>query len=135
MTEQVWENVLTLLAIVVLADHRVRDPEMVEFCHEAGLINHETSPERIMTAGQLRRWFNANRDRIDAALIKDIEGFTAETLKAVTDPELRRLILQAMFAISICDYELHDEENEILKTAISTWQLTFDPQTIMATRT
>lgn len=134
MTDEIWENALTLLAIVVLADHRVRDPEMIEFVHEASLINDAVFPDRIFTNGQIRRWFAANRARIEVALTKDNQAFVSESLAPVTDPDLRRMILQAMFAITICDYELHDEENEVLGIAIKTWQLTFDPKTVIDAR-
>ncbi len=129
MTDDIWENALTLLAIIVLADDRVRDPEMVEFCHEAQLVNQALSPDRIITDGHMRRWFAAHKENIRKALHTDKDAFIINCLGVISEPDLRKIILQGMFAISICDYEMHDEENEILKTVIQAWQLQFDPNT------
>jgi len=113
----------TVLAISVLIDERLRDIEMVEFSHSIMTINQLIRPGVILPRKTIVQWFKDNQDDISLKLSQDLDSaWKTQVLKAVTDPELRRLVLSAMFSISVCDYELDDEECEFLKLAVSLWE-------------
>ena len=119
-----WDNILTLLAIAVLADHKLRDPELIEFCHEAQLLNDLIDPDRILSRRSLLDWFHHYRSEIDAKLQgPDADIFIRQSFDEITNTELRPHILQSIFGICICDYDLHDEEAHVIQIGVKAWNM------------
>lgn len=113
----------TVLAVSVLIDERLRDIEMVEFSHSMITINRHIRPDVILPRSALMAWFNENAAEISERISKDSDNvWKTEILGHIQDAQLRRMVLAAMFSISICDYELNDEECEYLKLAVSLWE-------------
>jgi hypothetical protein len=119
-----WNDILTLLAIAVLADNRIRDLELVEFCHEAQSLNQHYDPERILSRTALRKWFDDNQLVIKNTLAgPSRKDFISTALARIDDVPMRPHILQSIFGIIVCDYELHDEESNFIKAAVQAWDM------------
>ncbi|WP_427449950.1 hypothetical protein [Litorimonas sp. WD9-15] len=121
--DETLRAVSTVLAVSALIDERLRDIEMIEFSHSVMTINQRIRPGVILPRKTVVKWFKDNEDEITVKISEDENSvWRKEILSLITDPELRRLVLSAMFSISVCDYELDDEECEFLKLAVSLWE-------------
>lgn len=122
LSSENWTDVLTVLAIAVLADHRLRDPELVEFCHEAKRLSNKYQPDVIMTRTHLRNWFFDNRLPLSSRLESDkAHEFMEAAIRKIDGAELQSDMLQSIFGIVVCDYHLDDEEAFMLKLAVEIW--------------
>ena len=120
--DALFESVATIFAMTVLADHRTRDEELIEFTHASMLHNQLLRPNTILTRRRLLQWFETNKDEIDASMHGDAaEDYKRRILSSVTDEVLQRSVLSSIFTISVCDYELHDEESDFIATALKVW--------------
>ena len=124
MQNQDWDNILHLLAIAVLADRRVRDLELIEFCHEAQRICRAYYPQQIMPCADLRDWFLAQQDALKAKLSSDnANSVILNAVHNIPEGPLRATILQAIFSISICDHDLDDEESALVDVCQREWNI------------
>lgn len=116
------EVVAKILAISVLIDQEQREAEMIEFMNAVTHINHDIRPEVILSNKKIRQWFEDNKASISESLASDdSQKFKSDLLEQITDTKLRRTLLASIFSVSVCDYELHDEECEFLKLATHIW--------------
>lgn len=119
-----WDDILRLLAIAVLADHRLRDPELIEFCHEAQTLNYHINSERIVSRRELMDWFSKVRPEISEILDGPTplaEAYIKAAFEKITDSALQPHILQSIFGICICDYDLDDEESRMIQLGMTIW--------------
>ncbi|NNC38774.1 MAG: hypothetical protein EX271_02120 [Acidimicrobiales bacterium] len=128
-TEHSIDDILSPLALTVIIDNKVRDPEMNEFVEQAhGLLDmlgygDQMNPEKI------RAWFQHQEPKLNAA----IKGKKKNTvvLKALTrfkdDEAIIEAMYDAMLAISISDKEYHASESDLVKSAASLWGYTRPP--------
>ena len=115
------DDILTPLALTVIIDNKVKDPEMRAFSNQAtallGLF--ELAP---MSGDELQEWFENN----ETALREKIKGKGKNTtiLHALTrfkeDIHVENMY-DAMVAISISDKEYRLEESDLIKSAASLW--------------
>ncbi len=120
--DALFESVATIFAMTVLADHRVRDEELIEFTHAAMIHNQLLRPKTILTRRRLLQWFETHKDEIDASMHGDAgDDYKRRILSYITDQALQRSVLSSIFTISVCDYELHDEERDFIATALKVW--------------
>lgn len=115
------DDILTPLAITVLIDHKVKQPEKTMFLEQAqGLLELFNMP--MMSRDALVKWFNDHADDLNDKL--EGRGKNTLILKTLTrfkeDAELES-IYDAMVAISVCDREFVVEESELIKSAASLW--------------
>lgn len=121
-TDELYRVLLEILAITVLIDKREKDKELIEFCHAAMLLNQQLRPGKIMSKQMLEDWFERHKGGIKQALANDADNrYKLKLLSHVTDKTLQRRLLSSIFTIAICDYELHDEESDFIKTALKLW--------------
>ncbi len=116
-------EILTPLALTVIIDNKVRDPELSEFIVQAeGLMDaiddmDSTPPQNILA------WFKSN----EPILIAQMKGAGKNTfvLKTLTRFKGNEAIIEAMYdamlAISISDNEYHEQESDLIKSAASLW--------------
>lgn len=115
------DDIFTPLALTVIIDNKVRDPEMNEFCSRAQELCDLFELERL-SEKQIVNWFEENAAKIKAGL----EGPRKNTfvLRALTrfeeDHHVENLY-EAMLAISISDKEYVKQESELVKSAASIW--------------
>ena len=113
------EAVLDLLGLCVVADREERDAELVEFCNSAQLVARHIAPEIVYSRRDLRRWYADNRVRLLSVCMDCTE--TDALITRITDPDVRDLTLSALFAISVCDYHLADEESALIGRVLELW--------------
>lgn len=117
-----YRRVLDILVLAVISDSRTRDRERIEFIHCAQIHNRILHPDVIMTPTQLHELFVQRAEvlgqEIDSKGLKETQ---VAHLSDVIDRGVQRRVLASIFAIAICDYELHDEERGFIRTALETW--------------
>ena len=122
-----YEDILTPLALTVIIDNKVRDPEMSAFCVQAaGLIElFELDP---MTDDALLDWYTRHEDGLGAALTgKRKNTMILRALTRFKEDSQVEAIYDAMLAISISDKEYHAQESDLIKSAASIWGFSRPP--------
>lgn len=121
------DDILTPLALTVIIDHKVREPEMTEFCRQAaGLLElFELEP---MSKDDLTSWYKEQHKELDEKLSgKRKNTLVLRTLTRFTEQVHIENIYDAMLAISISDKEYVKEESELIKSAASIWGFSRPP--------
>ena len=122
-----YEDILTPLALTVIIDNKVREPEMSAFCVQAaGLIElFELDP---MTDDALLDWYTRHEDGLRAALTgKRKNTMILRALTRFKEDSQVEAIYDAMLAISISDKEYHAQESDLIKSAASIWGFSRPP--------
>ncbi len=115
------DDILTPLALTVIIDHKIRDPELASFrVQAAGLIDlFEMEP---MSDEALSGWFKAHVAEFEEALSgRRKNTIVLRALTRFTEDVHVENLYDAMLAISISDQEYHQEESELIKSASSIW--------------
>ncbi len=117
------DEILTPLALTVIIDNKIRDPEMSEFVIQAEGMIDALDDFDTMPAKSVLAWFNAHEE----GLVDKLKGRSKNTfiLKSLTrfqgNDALIEAMYDAMLAISISDKEYHADESDLIKTASSLW--------------
>ena len=121
------DDILTPLALTVIIDHKVRDPEMKEFCIQAaGLI--ELFELEEMSEAELLSWYKKHHDDLGEKLSgKRKNTIVLRALTRFTDDVHIENLYDAMLAISISDKEYVKEESELIRSAASIWGFSRPP--------
>lgn len=121
------DDILTPLALTVIIDHKVLDPEMTEFCRQAaGLI--ELFELETMSEAELMAWYKTHHDELDEKLSgKRKNTLVLRALTRFTEDMHIENIYEAMLAISISDKEYVKEESELIRSAASIWGFSRPP--------
>lgn len=121
------DDILTPLALTVIIDHKVRDPEMTEFCRQAtGLI--ELFEMDTMSEAELMSWYKDHHEDLDEKLSgKRKNTLVLRALTRFKDQIHIENIYEAMLAISISDKEYVQEESELIRSAASIWGFSRPP--------
>ena len=123
------DDILTPLALTVIIDNKVRDPEMNEFVEQADGLLEMLGYGEEMNRTKIRAWFKQSEPKLSAS----IKGKKKNTivLKALTRFKDQDAIIEAMYdamlAISISDKEYHASESDLVKSAASLWGYTRPP--------
>ena len=121
------DDILTPLALTVIIDHKVREPEMTEFCRQAeGLI--ELFELDSMSETQLLSWYEIHHKDLQEKLSgKRKNTLVLRALTRFTEQVHIENLYEAMLAISISDKEYVKEESELIKSAASIWGFSRPP--------
>ncbi len=116
-------DILTPLALTVIIDNKVRDPELYEFVVQAeGLLDLLMYDNKI-DHEVIIAWFKDN----EAELTKRIKSTRKNTFILTTlnrfkgDDIAIEAMYDAMLAISISDKEYHVDESDLIKSAAVLW--------------
>ena len=121
-TDALMQTIGTIFAVTVLLDKRQRDEELVEFCNSVMSLNQRLRPGHILPRPHALNWYFEQKPMIQTQLATDVDDhWKTELLNGITDPSVQKLVMAAIFAICICDYDLQDEEAGFLKLALSVW--------------
>lgn len=115
------DDILTPLAMTVIIDNKVRDPELLEFRRQAGALFHlfdidHWGPEAVA------KWFEVNEPKLretlesrrkNTAILRALSKFS-ETIHMEN-------MYDAMVTISVSDKEFKREESDLIKSAASIW--------------
>ena len=117
---------LDILGACILSDRLERDEELIELANSAQIIARHLAPEAVIARRDVAAWFESNRVSL-RGLLDDREALGAR-MAEVADPELRAILLTALYNVAVCDYQLADEEQEVLQLAMAVWApLTLEP--------
>jgi len=122
-----YADILTPLALTVIIDHKVREPEMNAFCEQAaGLIElFEMAP---MSDDTLLKWYANSEDDLRERLSgKRKNTMILRALTRFKDDAHVEALYEAMLAISISDKEYVKEESDLIKSAASIWGFSRPP--------
>ena len=125
------DDILTPLALTVMIDNKVRDPELSAFREQAaGLFDmFELAP---MDVPALEQWYESHEAEIGEKLsTRRKNTIVLRALTRFTDDAHVEAIYEAMLAISISDKEYHTAESELIKSAASIWGFNRPPFKVM----
>ena len=115
------DDLLTPLAIAVIIDNKVRDPELTAFITQAqGLLElFDLAP---MEPDNVRDWFLAHSPELEEKLSGKRRNTTVLRALAKFENDLEvENIYDAMVAISVSDKEFVVEESDLMKSAGAIW--------------
>ena len=122
---------LDILGACILSDRLERDEELIELANSAQIVARHLAPETVVARRDVTDWFAANHKPL-RELLDDREALGAR-MAEVTDPELRAILLTALYNVAVCDYQMADEEQEVLQLAMAVWApLTLEPASLAA---
>lgn len=115
------DDIFTPLALTVIIDNKVRDPEMQEFCNQAmalcKLFGLEPRTEQDVIA-----WFEAHAKAFETDLLgKRRNTLVLRALTRFKDDVHVENLYEAMVSISVSDKEYVRQESELIKSAASIW--------------
>ncbi len=122
-----YDDILTPLALTVIIDHKVREPEMQAFSTQAhGLLElFEMEP---ITNEALLDWYASHEDQIRASLTgKRKNTIILRALTRFKEDWQVEALYEAMLAISISDKEYHKDESDLIRSAASIWGFSRPP--------
>ena len=115
------DDICTPLALAVIIDNKVRDPELREFRQQAISLFPLFDLEPL-SGDAVMDWFHEHEPRIEAALKG--KGKNTVVLRALSrfseDVHVENLY-DAMVSISVSDQEYRREESELIKSAAVIW--------------
>jgi len=122
-----YDDILTPLALTVIIDNKVRQPEMTAFCEQAaGLI--ELFDMENLSDKDLLKWYKDHEGDLRNALSgKRKNTIILRALTRFKEDSQVEAIYEAMLAISISDKEYHEEESDLIKSAASIWGFSRPP--------
>lgn len=115
------DDILMPLALTVMIDHKIKDPELREFRLQAAALFNLFEVEPLTEEG-LVEWFNAKESELKTVLRGRRKN--TEILRALTrfsDDQHVEAMYDAMVTISVADKEYHREESDLVKSAASIW--------------
>jgi len=121
------DDILMPLALTIIIDHKVREPELTSFTLQAkGLLElFELSP---LPEKGLLDWYASHEDEIRKALSgKRKNTIILRALTRFKEDWQVEALYEAMLAISISDKEYHAEESDLIKSAASIWGFSRPP--------
>ncbi len=117
------DEILTPLALTVIIDNKVRDPELSAFIAQADGLIEAIDDMDDMLAKDILSWFRAN-EPILIGKMKSV-GKNTFVLKTLTrfkgNDAMIEAMYDAMLAISISDQEYHESESDLIISAASLW--------------
>ncbi len=117
------QDILTPLALTVIIDTKVRDPELTEFVVQAeGLLDLLIEGGSINSSDMIV-WFKDNETDLTKRITNARKNtFVLTTLNRFKNDDIAiEAMYDAMLAISISDKEYHVDESDLIKSAASLW--------------
>jgi len=117
-----WQDILTLLCMVVLADKKVYQEEVEAFQTAAISLKDKYNPDVMLTHHMLKDWFLLNRDELTDLMDRPEYGFKVRQLtNNLRDRVECADIASAFMKVSISDGHQHRKENDIIRQACQNW--------------
>ena len=117
------EEILTPLAVTVIIDNVVRDPELSEFTIQAEGMLELLDHDGVMMPQDILGWFLDN----ELILVSKMKSprkntFVLTTLNRFKDDDKAvEAMYDAMLSISVSDKEYHMDESDLIKSAATLW--------------
>lgn len=125
MAVEQWNEIFTLLSMVILADDRIYKEEVDTFVGRVMEIKAAMSEdETLITSDIAFEWFRGNKETIQKAMKSGESHFIAlKSIKSLAKFKHRDEVLRAMTAVSIADEEYHPTEESLITIAAAHWGL------------
>ncbi len=121
MTAITLDNILTPLAITVIIDQKVRDPELSAFT-EQGIGLAELFELTDVSEDTIKAWYKTHAPLLKEKLMtKRRNTLVLRALTRFTEDVHIENVYDAMVAISVSDKEYHIEESDLIRSAASIW--------------
>lgn len=115
------DEILMPLALTVMIDHKIRDPELHEFRHQANAL-FELFELQAKSEAELISWFQEKEKDLHETLHgKRKNTVILRTLTRFSDDAHVEAMYDAMVSISVADQEYRREESDLVKSAASIW--------------
>lgn len=115
------DDILTPLAITVIIDEKIRDPEMKAYI-EQGMGLAELFGFEDVEPDYIRSWYDTHASELEQKLSgKRRNTFVLRILTRFKEDMHIENVYDAMMAISISDKEFHLDESELIRSAASIW--------------
>jgi len=117
------DDILKLLALTVIIDNKVRDPELSAFIVQAEGILELLGHGDVMEPQGILAWFHEHEQTL-VNRMKDARKntYVLTALTRFKDDDIAvEAMYDAMLAISISDKEYHVDESDLIKSAASLW--------------
>ncbi|MEP6343966.1 MAG: hypothetical protein ABJ275_11695 [Maricaulaceae bacterium] len=115
------EHILMPLAMTVIIDNKIRDPEMAEFYAQAVEL-FELFNLTPLSQDKVINWFKDNESNIAKKLAGPRKNTAILIALSRFNEDIHvENIYEAMIAISVCDKEYKREESDLVKSAASIW--------------
>ncbi len=117
------DDILTPLALTVIVDNKIRDPELAEFVVQAEGVLDLLGHGENLSPSEILRWFDGHEAAITSQLKSAGKNtFILKTLTRFKDNDaLIEAMYDAMLAISVSDKEYHKQESALIKSTASLW--------------
>lgn len=116
------EDLLRLMAHVVVADNRVFDEEIEAFVACAIKLNVQSESGAVLSQPVLEKWFTDNRDSIfKTAEQADVNRVLTDLFINLRPAENKEEILEVMCSIAKADGHFHINEKLLIALASGHW--------------
>ena len=117
------DHILTPLALTVIIDSVVRDPELSEYIVQAEGLLDLLGHGEDMGPTEILAWFRNNESLLITRMQSERKNtFVLTSLTRFKDDDMAiEALYDAMLAISVSDKEYHVDESELIKSAASLW--------------
>ena len=113
-----------LLAVMIMADGRVRDEEIDAFARGIEILQTNFEPGETMPTAAYRAWYDLNEARArDLSLAEPFDAAIMPYLSDLSDLDNRQLLLDQLGAIADADMHRDKHESDLLTLAAAFWGL------------
>lgn len=124
MHSQNWNDALTLLCMMIMADGKVYQEEVEAFKKAAVQLKDAVSPEMMVTEKMAYDWFVLHKDdisqKMSSVYIVDATREVFDRLKSLSN---KKELIIALMKIALSDGHQHKSENQIMLRACEAWDL------------
>ena len=126
MNTETWEDILTLLTMIIVADKRVYKEEVDTFVTAVYELNNAISPDIFFTESMAFEWFKSNRASVRNMMTgRSGEANVKDVIIRLKKLKYQEEILRSMARIAHADSEYHDKEHHVIKQAAYSWKLPY----------
>jgi len=124
-TPQTWDNILSLMAAIIVSDTRIREDEIQSFIKNARHMARELNQDIALSDDLLKSWFDARRDDIAKIVTSEsADSFIVENIMALEPFAPKQFLLNCLISIAASDAEIHFKEADLINLAAAYWDLT-----------
>lgn len=126
------EDLLTLLAMMIVADKKVLSEEIEVFMGTACSLEKELGLVPSLTTAKLLAWFHVNADKLRSLLSKaEFERELNSLFARLSSIPNKQPILDRMLEISAADDEFHVSEEALMVLAARYWNISLGSVELM----
>jgi len=124
MTQHLWDQILMLLSVMIMADGRVRDEEIDAFVDGVKVLQSSFEPGPSLTDESYISWFRLNETRSrELILAEPFEAALMPYLTELSELPNCQLLLDQLRTIADSDMHRDKAESDLLTLAAAFWGL------------